>query len=158
MKRKLTIALAVTFIVAILAYTVSLKYALDNDIVLGEDEQSATARPDTTFAGDMSAGLFDGFVEKINPQAIARPDTTKADDRDEDESVISLDTRPPHEAGYEDGFWTGRDDKVIYNAKETYDEGSQFPTPEEREAYKKGYGMGYSEGFKGDTTNINNKQ
>ena len=137
MKRKLIIGAAAVFIIVVLGYTVSLKQALDKQIQLNNATRTATARPDTTLTEE---------IEVRKPVAGTVQDSVVR-------TVVGVDTRSPMEAGYEDGFWAGKDDKMAGKRKATYDDSSQFPTMPEREAYKKGYAEGYDYGFNLETTN-----
>lgn len=61
--------------------------------------------------------------------------------------TLARDTRPPYEAGYEDGYLNGMDDGAENQRNATYDETSHFPSQGERAGYVQGYRDGYAKGF-----------
>lgn len=94
------------------------------------DSLLTIAIPDTAAPTDMLA---------LQPEtvSVALPDT------------IGKDKRPAAEAGYEDGYRSGREDRLAKTPQATYDESSTFPTLREREAYAEAYRRGYEQGLTG---------
>lgn len=105
----------------------------------------------------------EGLATRDSLQNIAHPDTTEApgattapsptspgvqgvSDAPVD-SLTTTDTRTPIDAGYEDGYYAGIIDGVAGEERASYDESSQFPTPEQRQSYTDAYRRGYRQGF-----------
>ena len=61
----------------------------------------------------------------------------------------TLDNAPasPAEAGYDDGYLSGNTDGMNNDERATYDESSQYPTPDARQSYAAAYRRGYAAGF-----------
>lgn len=78
------------------------------------------------------------------PPSMAVPPETVSIDRPD---TTVRDSRPPYEAGYEDGYLNGMDDGADNHPRATYDETSLFPSAGERAAYVEGYREGYARGF-----------
>ena len=55
--------------------------------------------------------------------------------------------RDPAEAGYDDGYLSGNTDGMNNDERATYDESSQYPTPDARQSYAAAYRRGYAAGF-----------
>lgn len=105
----------------------------------------------------------EGFAARDSLQNIAHPDTTEAPDTTPTpsatnpgvqgttdvpvDSLTSTDVRSPIDAGYEDGYYAGIIDGVAGEERASYDESSQFPTPEQRQSYTDAYRRGYAQGF-----------
>lgn len=115
----------------VLAAVVYMKKAVDTPPTPAADQDPRTeapvAIPDTSTPASLPVA-----PETIS---IVRPDTTVRD------------SRPPYEAGYEDGYLNGMDDGGDNSPRATYDETSLFPSAGERAAYVEGYREGYARGF-----------
>lgn len=94
------------------------------------DSLLTIAIPDTAAPAD---------ILPLQPEtvSVALPDT------------IGKDKRPADEAGYEDGYNGGREDRRNKTPRVSYDESSTFPTPRERQAYAEAYHRGYEHGLAG---------
>ena len=94
------------------------------------DSLLTIAIPDTAAPAD---------ILPLQPEtvSVALPDT------------IGKDKRPAAEAGYEDGYNGGREDRRNKTPRVSYDESSTFPTPRERQAYAEAYRRGYEHGLAG---------
>ena len=85
----------------------------------------------TPYTGSLSSEM----QEQAETLMVALPDT------------IGKDKRPPYEAGYEDGYFSGMDDGFQNAERASYDDSNSFPSPAERTAYTHGYSEGYAKGF-----------
>ena len=89
--------------------------------------------------------------------AHARPGTSDDTLAAPTDSVV-LDVRTPADAGYEDGYYAGITDGVTGDERASYDESSQFPTPEDRrtyaDAYRRGYAQGFADGLEGKSFGV----
>lgn len=94
------------------------------------DSLLTIAIPDTAAPADM-------LVMPPETISVALPDT------------IGKDKRPAAEAGYEDGYNGGREDRRNKTPQASYDESSTFPTQRERQAYAEAYRRGYEQGLAG---------
>ncbi len=63
------------------------------------------------------------------------------------EDVSPAPDRDPAEAGYDDGYLSGNTDGMNNDERATYDESSQYSTPDERQSYAAAYRRGYAAGF-----------
>ena len=63
------------------------------------------------------------------------------------EDVSPAPDRDPAEAGYDDGYLSGNTDGMNNDERATYDESSQYPTPDARQSYAAAYRRGYAAGF-----------
>lgn len=63
------------------------------------------------------------------------------------EDVSPAPDRDPAEAGYDDGYLSGNTDGMNNDERATYDESSQYPTPDARQSYAAAYRRGYATGF-----------
>lgn len=96
-----------------------------------------------------------GSIDRHEEAPVATPDTSTPPSLPTPPETISIvrpdttvrDSRPPYEAGYEDGYLNGMDDGADNRPRATYDETSLFPSAGERAAYIEGYREGYARGF-----------
>lgn len=111
----------------------------------------------------------EGFASRDSLRTIAHPDTTEVpgalpsspasgdievgNNGIPVDSLLTGDERSPLDAGYEDGYYAGIIDGVSGDERASYDETSQFPKPEQRQAYtdayRRGYAQGYQDGLEG---------
>ena len=63
------------------------------------------------------------------------------------EDVSPAPERDPAEAGYDDGYLCGNTDGMNNDERASYDESSQYPTPDARQSYAAAYRRGYAAGF-----------
>ena len=128
-KQVFAVVIIVALIVGAIIY---MKYASDqqenNRMEKADSTASSVAIPDVdTVNTDLPT-----VVETVS---VAMPDT------------VGRDKRPPYEAGYEDGYFSGMDDGAEKKEKASYDPSSAFPTAEARKKYSQGYDEGYAKGF-----------
>ncbi len=107
---------------------VLLKRSVNHLHTLPAVAEPVIARPDTTLT---------------TPLPVLSPDTASVYRTDS----LGIDRRPPYEAGYEDGYFSGMDDGSQDELNATYDESSTFPEENERNTYAVGYREGYKKGF-----------
>ena len=120
---------AVLVLAAIVYMKTSVRNPLPAGTAVGVPEEAPVAVPDTSTP--------DGGDLPVVPEtvSVALPDTS------------GHDSRPPYEAGYEDGYLNGMDDGAEHRERATYDESSHFPSAGERAAYIEGYREGYARGY-----------
>ena len=63
------------------------------------------------------------------------------------EDPLGDEERDPAVAGYNDGYLSGNTDGMNNDERATYDESSQYPTPDARQSYAAAYRRGYAAGF-----------
>ncbi len=72
--------------------------------------------------------------------------------------TIGVDSRPPYEAGNEDGYNNGLDDGHAKKYKLSYDESNAFKKRNDArkyiEGYREGYEKGYKDGVQGNEFNL----
>lgn len=131
--------LVVVFIASATAL-VSLKQLTDDGPLTPEglaerDSLHNMAHPDTT------------DVPEVNPVSPTTDGVTPIDNESPVDSLLTGDARSPLDAGYEDGYYAGMIDGVSGDDRASYDESSQFPDPQQRQAYADGYRRGYAQGY-----------
>ncbi len=107
---------------------VLLKRSVNNLHTFPAAAEPVIARPDTTLT---------------TPLPVLSSDTITSYRTDS----LDIDRRPPYEAGYEDGYFSGMDDGSQDELNATYDDSSTFPEEQERNTYAAGYREGYRQGF-----------
>ena len=99
----------------------------------------------------------EGIAHRDSISRFAIPDTTEtpeatpslapAETYPAPDDSISVDTRIPSDAGYQDGYFAGLEDGLADKERYSYDESSQFPTAAQRRNYAAAYRRGYQQGF-----------
>ena len=98
----------------------------------------------------------DGLAGRDSTRHMAVPDTLDnapaAPAEAPAESTPAQDVSPaperdPAEAGYDDGYLCGNTDGMNNDERASYDESSQYPTPDARQSYAAAYRRGYAAGF-----------
>lgn len=137
MKKKTTgnRARVILFLIVAIAVVVAIIYA-----------KLASERPITGTSGEpdsLSAPIAVPDTSTLHTDLPIEPETITVSLPD----TLDRDTRPPYEAGYEDGYLNGMDDGAENKRNATYDETSHFPSQGERAGYVQGYRDGYAKGF-----------
>lgn len=119
--------------IPIVAAIVYFKLAAD-EVTVGPvpagEERLQVAVPDTSTTAEIQAEDADAYAEPVAPS-----------------DSVGVDTRPPMEAGDEDGYWDGWYDGAETGERLRYDDKSGFASEQDRKTYAENYREGYEKGF-----------
>lgn len=113
--------------------------------LIERDSLQHIAHPDTTESTD-EPGTRSNKTDRTTTPASEPASYYNADEEPAD-TLTSTDVRSPLDAGYEDGYTAGKLDGMMGDERASYDETSQFPKAEQRQAYTDAYRRGYNQGF-----------